>query len=135
MAHHPSTFARIEQDGQHHDQVPAQTAREDKRKEAEETIEPAVMREVVDGQEDLSIQGIQWLHAFQHGLAQVFSLLWMPIPWRALLIGIKRLLGGLSQGCSFAAGAGGDLLGCLGNPIGGLFPRRGAFRCLFNSLA
>jgi hypothetical protein len=77
MSHHPSTFARIEQDAQHHDQVPAQAAREDKCKEAEEIIEPAVMRDVVNGQEDFSIQGIQWLHTFQYGLAQVFSLLWM----------------------------------------------------------
>jgi len=84
------------------------------------------MQEVVNGQKDLSVQGIQWLHAFQHGLAQVFALFWMPNIGRTLLTRIKCLLGGLSQGCSFRAEAGGDLLGRLGNPIGGLFPRRGA---------
>ena len=56
-------------------------------------------------QEDLGIQGIQWLHAFEHCLAQVFSLLWMPTTWRTLLTGIKRLLGGFSQGCACAARA------------------------------
>jgi hypothetical protein len=56
----------------------------------------------------------------------------MHIARQALLIGIKRRLGGLCQGCLFAAGAGGDLLGSLGNPIGGFLPRRGAYGCLLN---
>ena len=135
MAQCPYALALIDQNGQHHQDVPAKPSAEGKREEAEEAVEPAVMRQLVEGQEQLSIQCVQWLHAFKHGLTQVFSLLWMQISRQALLIGIKCRLGGLCQGCPFAAGAGGDLLGRLGNPIGSFLPRRGAYGSLFNSPA
>ena len=43
---------------------PAQAAREDKGKEAKKAVKPVVMREVVDRQENLRIQGIHWMHSF-----------------------------------------------------------------------